>query len=33
LLYNLGFHYEKASMKRKMPDIYKKIPWLLFTTK
>ena len=26
LLYNLGFHYEKASMKRKMPDIYKKIP-------
>lgn len=33
LLYNLGFHYEKASMNRKMPDIYKKIPWLLFTTK
>jgi amidase len=26
LLYNLGFHYEKASMNRKMPDIYKKIP-------
>tara|TARA_B110000914_G_scaffold221828_1_gene234253 strand:- start:10 stop:1656 length:1647 start_codon:yes stop_codon:yes gene_type:complete len=26
LLYNLGFHYEKASMNREIPDIYKKIP-------
>ena len=26
LLYNLGFHYEKISMNRKVPDIYKKIP-------
>ena len=26
LLYNLGFHYEKVSMNRKVPDIYKKIP-------
>jgi len=32
LLYNLGFHYEKASMNREIPDIYKKVPWLLFTT-
>ena len=26
LLYNLGFHYEKASMNREIPDIYKKVP-------
>ena len=26
LLYNLGFHYEKVSMNREVPDIYKKIP-------
>ena len=26
LLYNLGFHYEKASMNREIPGIYKKIP-------
>ena len=26
LFYNLGFHYEKISMNRKVPDIYKKIP-------
>ena len=26
LLYNLGFHYEKIYMNRKVPDIYKKIP-------
>ena len=26
LLYNLGFHYEKVSMNREVPDIYKKNP-------
>jgi amidase len=23
LLYNLGFHYERVSMRRKTPDIYR----------